>query len=382
MLLGKDLKREYDYLGVIKDRTYFHEFTMSMIQKECQKGYDAVFLPVVHWPLDVYPQPEQSVYDDPVVFFRDYGVCTANLETVFFRRDTLLKNIDRDGFLKKYYIHGECCFEQMAMLFEQLAKVQSPQIRVLREKETISYSSKKSFSMWEESIFHIWGELWPSVVDRLPECYNRYKPYIKKRQTMQPPLFGSIKHLRTLKEKGILTEETLGQIGDIWQKLSDIPVECLIDILHDRYDLALRRIAGKWRHLVREQKFPQAYHFFYANPLAAILGKEDYMVLHKCFEIYEKELAHQQSDGIFRGVHLYTEAVDKYRTMKYMLRRLEFDVAEEIEDMIVPYFQEQKITPECLSYIIDRECYDKEKVMFAWKRLWCAYEEECFDGKS
>lgn len=382
ILSGWGLHKRYDYIGLIKDRAYFDEITMSKIQAESHSGYDAIILPVAHILYDVYPQPPKEIYDNPVEFFRDYGALVTNWETVFFKYDSLLENVNWEDFISEFFVDGTNSFIQVIALFVGLAKIETPQIRVLREAEVIRYCSFLSSSTWYNQIFLVWAERWPRAVDMLPACYNEYKSLVKKQETMQPFLFGSPHKLVQLAKEGLLTPKVIGELKDVWPEISDIPYECLYDIVENRHDLLIRRLMVEWVKLFAEQKYPQAYHMFYSNMwLKDVLGDYSYATLKKCFEIYRIELEHGKEKGIFRNVYSYREAVENYQTMKYMLRRLEYDMADDVIDAIVPYFMEQSMTVEYLSFIIMTECADAEKVISCWERLSSIYQKEHQGGK-
>ena len=382
ILSGNGLLKKYEYIGIIKDRAYFDEITMAKVQSESHNKYDAIILPVAHMQYDVFPQPLKQIYDDPAEFFRDYGAIIPNLETVFFRYDSLLKNVNWENFIEKFFIGRLCCFGQFIALFDGLTQTANPQIRVLRENEVVRRTSGLSNSMWYGQIFLVWANLWPKAVDMLPECYDEYKPLIKKQETMQPVLFGSPHGLVRLAENGILTSKVIEELRDVWPQISDIPYECLYDIVENRHDLLIRRLMVEWVKLFAEQKYPQAYHMFYSNMwLKDVLGDYSYATLKKCFEIYRIELEHGKEKGIFRNVYSYREAVENYQTMKYMLRRLEYDVADDVMDVIVPYFVEKSMSVEYLSFIIMTECVNVDKVISCWERLSSIYQKEHQGGK-
>jgi hypothetical protein len=376
LLSGKCLKKHYDYIIMIKDRAYFDEMTIKKLHEEAGKHYDVILLPPCHWIFDVYPQPETEVYTDPTAFFRDYGVVTPNWETVLFNYDTMLKSVDWNAFRAKYYTDDQCGFVQMIAVFTGLARLDNPKIRVFREREVHRCFSTLSNSEWHESTFDVWAGLWPKEVDMLPECYDEYKPYVKKKETMQPVLFGSPHQLLGFVHEKILTRQVAQQVKDVWSDLSDIPYECLEYIVDNRQDLLVHRLAVGWVELFRKQQFPQAYHMFHTNYwLKEAYGSYAYNTLDKCFEIYVLELEKGIDEGIFRNVYSVEDAVNKYQTMKYMLRRLEYDVAYDIMDNIVPYFVEQNMTVQCLSYIIQNECADEEKVICCWQQLYEVYKK-------
>jgi hypothetical protein len=374
-LSGKCLKKHYDYIFLIKDRAYFDEITIKKLHEEAGKHYDVILMPPCHWPLDIYPQPEPEVYTDPTAFFRDYGTHTTNLETVLFNYDTMLKDVDWKEFRDRYFIDDVCDFLQVLVLFTGLTRLNNPRMRVLREREVLRLASNLSGSGWATKVFDVWALEWAAAVDMLPECYDEYKPYVKKRQTMQEYIFGSPNQLVWYAREKILTRQVAQQVKDIWSDLSDIPYECLEYIVDDRQELVVRRLAEMWVEVFRKQQFPQAYHMLHTNYwLKEACGSYIYNTLDKCFEVYRLELENGIEEGIFRNVYSMEDAVNKYQTMKYMLRRLEYDVAYDVMDRIVPYFVEQNMTVQCLSYIIQNECADKDKVICCWQQLCNVYK--------
>jgi hypothetical protein len=287
----------------------------------------------------------------------------------------MLKDVDWKEFRDRYFIDDVCDFLQVLVLFTGLTRLNNPRMRVLREREVLRLASNLSGSGWATKVFDVWALEWAAAVDMLPECYDEYKPYVKKRQTMQEYIFGSPNQLVWYAREKILTRQVAQQVKDIWSDLSDIPYECLEYIVDDRQELVVRRLAEMWVEVFRKQQFPQAYHMLHTNYwLKEACGSYIYNTLDKCFEVYRLELENGIEEGIFRNVYSMEDAVNKYQTMKYMLRRLEYDVAYDVMDRIVPYFVEQNMTVQCLSYIIQNECADKDKVICCWQQLCNVYK--------
>lgn len=143
-----------------------------------------------------------------------------------------------------------------------------------------------------------------------------------------------------------------------------------------RNELAIS-ILIRFNELFNERKYAQVYHMFHVNVwMKKVMGSNHYDILGKCFEIYKLELEHGKETTIFDSVDSYQEAVEEYEVLKYMLRRIEYDVAEEIIDRLIPYFVEHSISAEYLSYLIKCECFDTDKVVNAWEALVNLYQKE------
>jgi hypothetical protein len=139
---------------------------------------------------------------------------------------------------------------------------------------------------------------------------------VKKKEGMQPVLFGSPYALVSDAKKGILTKEVAADIEPMWAEVSDIPYECLGYIIDERYDLMMKRLYVEWYGLFMEQRFPEAYHMYYCNEwIKDVMGAENYDALGKCFEIYREELSRGSSSTIFDNVRSASEAVNKYRSL-------------------------------------------------------------------
>jgi hypothetical protein len=313
---GKGFKKHYEYIFLLKDRVAFEEVTISLIAAESHKGYDAIILPTAHFPYDVCPQPKREVYTNAAELFRDYGIYAPDWQTTLLRYDTLLKNVDWDAFKAGYFIDGNNNFVQMLTLYNGLAALDKVSVRVLRETELFGYESNFSTSLWMKSKYNLWAQSWPKIVDMLSDCYDDYKPLVKKKEGMQPALFGSPYTLVADAKKGGLTRETMTDIEPMWAEVSDIPYECLGYIIDERYDLMMKRLYVEWYGLFMEQRFPEAYHMYYCNEwIKEVIGKESYDALGKCFEIYREELSRGSSSTIFDDVRSASEAVNKYRSL-------------------------------------------------------------------
>jgi hypothetical protein len=313
---GEWFKKDYEYIFLLKDRVSFEEVTISLIAHESHKNYDAIILPTAHFPYDVYPQPEREVYTDAVELFRDYGVYAPDWQTALLRYDTLLRNVDWEMFKSRYFMYGYNSFEQMIALYTGLAELDNPRVRVLRETELFGYVSNLSDSFWGQAKYNLWAQRWPKTVDMLPDCYDDYKPLVKKKEGMQPALFGSPYSIAADAKNGVLTKEIMADIEPAWAEVSDIPYECLGYIIDERYDLMMKRLYVEWYGLFATGHFPEAYHMYYCNPwIKEVTGAENYDALGKCFEIYREELSRGSSSTIFDNVRSASEAVNKYRSL-------------------------------------------------------------------
>lgn len=382
ILSGEFLKREYEYIFLIKDRTAFDEVTVHRIYEESRNGYDAIILPISPYPTDIYPQPETQVYTDAAAVFRDYGIYAPDWQTALFRFDTLLKPVDWNEFKRKYFTDGESPFAQVIALYNGLAALENPAVYVLRQNEVLGYNSSLSQSMWGSSKYYIWTKRWSEAIDALPPCYDEYKAFVKKKEGMQPGMFGSLYTIIEDVKNGVLTREIADELRDVWAEVSDIPYECLGYIFDGRFELLTGRLYDEWNDCFDRQEFARVYHMYCCNYwLKDVIGAEVYDTLGKCFEIYKLEIADGKPTGIFKNVHTAAQAASRYSTMTGLLKNLEKTENSEDKECsgadknsddsnvrdAVRYFTESGFSVEGLAYIIENECQDAERVVEMWE---------------
>jgi hypothetical protein len=238
--------------------------------------------------------------------------------------------------------------------------------------------------MWTDSKYRVWTTLFSKAVDELPECYDKYKAYVKKKEGMQPGMFGSPYTIIEDARHGVLTRKTMEELKDIWAEVSDIPYECLEYIFDNRIDLVEDSLYKVWNDIFERQEFAKAYHMHSCNIwLESVIGKQVYDTLGKCFEIYKLELSDGKEAGIFKDIHSAEQAADRYDAMAAALKELDApetkngkergDEGADSRDRLgrdaVAYFLKSGLSVEALAYIIENECKDPEYAADRWEKL-------------
>lgn len=73
----------------------------------------------------------------------------------------------------------------------------------------------------------------------------------------------------------------------------------------------------------------------------------------------EKELS---GHSLFcEGCHSYAELIEKYTEIKFGLRRLEYGISQE-DSLLERWYAEEKLSKECITYMIDHCIYEKDNV--------------------
>lgn len=372
---GYGQKKQYDYIWPAKDRAYFLEETVRAVVQTSQNGYDAIFLATGIYPWEMKtPVTQDKVYDNPALFFDDWAWLATSLETTLFRVDTLLQAVDIKQFKEQYFINGRNDFDHLMILFIGLAKLVTPLVMVLNGTHSQVQASMMARSTWFKEALRIWAWHWPAAIKALPDCYNRYKSKVIKQATMVPWLLGSHSNLIQLKRMGAFTWETFEPYQSVWNEVSDITVEDVRLILEERYQELADCISKSMQKLFVEGEYETASVILWVNEwLKLYIGEKDYGSIRACIQLYKMELDRGDSYTFFHGITCMEDLLEKYQTCKFLLRRLEYEIAEDTRDDILCCIRQQNLTFTELATIMTIVCVDQRKVYGELSKLYERY---------
>lgn len=360
---GYGLKRKYKYLWIAKDRVYLGENTLAMVAKEIKNEYDVIFIGT---PLKRTRRSEvKEVYDDSVEFYDLLGGQASSLNTTIFHYEKLLKDIDWIKFRKRYFFNGENLFPHFTVLFHTIGIKNGVNIRLICENEI--YESVLGKSMWLKSTFEIWGELWPKVNRALPECYDRYKANVIKETTSLPWILGSVDMLVLLKGKNVLTAEIYELYKNEWENLSNISLEDFRKIACASSEESLNGISTFWdieNRLFMRRDYEGLFSM-YCNFLWLRKLDEDgkYTILGDCINMYRIEKEQNVENTIFDTSDSIDNVIQKYVTLKALIKRTEYDVAVEQFKMISEYIVKNHISSTFIVNMAIKHCVNVEEVL-------------------
>ena len=367
---GVGLRKEYDYIWANKDRSYVLESAAEIIQSESHKGYECMYIDCSR-PIQMARKKYKKIYSREE-FFYEFGWIVTSWETMLIHTKKMLKLIDWDEFEKKYRIGSKNSFNQVLVVFGQLAKISIPKIRVFGEQEVIIYNSAAVGSGWINDTFELWGQKWPEAICSLPECYDEYKAKVIMDQGMHPYVFGSINWLVSLKKRGILNEKVWKKIKNTWADVSEISSACIEAILADDYNRMIRQSLDDFNDALKEEKYDKAYCLFTENSfLEYLLGTVNYWMIRYSFDVYLQEIFANKELGIMKDVHDYKTILYKYQFLKYYVRRLEYGINSE---KIADFIKDNGISSEFLGYVIKCECMEPMEVIEKLEQIYSTRE--------
>lgn len=367
---GVGLKKEYDYIWANKDRSYVLESAVEIIQSESHKGFECMYIDSSR-PMQMARKKYKTVYNREE-FFYEFGWIVTSWETILLHTQKMLKLIDWEAFEKKYRIGPKNSFNQVLVVFGQLATISNPKIRVFERKDVPIYNSPTAGSGWIDYTFELWGQEWPEAIRSLPECYDEYKAKVIMDQGMHPCVFGSINWLVYLKKRGILNEKTWGKVKKTWSDVSEISSLCMEAILADDYDRMIKQSFADFNDALKEEKYDKAYYLFTENSfLEYTLGTVNYWMLRYSFDVYLQEIFANKEPGIMKNVHDYEDILYKYQFLKYYVRRLEYGINSE---KIADFIKNNGISSEFLGSVIERECMEPIEVIEKLEQIYSTGE--------
>lgn len=228
ILLGKGLRKNYDYVWPIKDKVWVGEQTLSAIDDAMHEECDVIFIGAM--PKYASGDIRTRIYDRPEEFYHDWGFQVTSIDVNIFKKDTMMVDITQD--VLENYDFGYIYFQ---FLFEQISK-KDKKVKALVGNNICIYNLDGIKSSWKEQVIDIWMDRWIEVNDNLPSIYDGVKAHVIKNAANLPWIFGSVGALLDYHKKGIITKKNIDKILEKWDRISDIPKEKLIAIVNDTYD--------------------------------------------------------------------------------------------------------------------------------------------------
>lgn len=362
---GFGLKKKYRYLWPVKDRVIVFESLLEVLIKEIAYGYDAIFLDCGEQSEN--EQNTKQIYHRAEEFYRDEGWIATSMNATVFHYDSLLKNINWDQFKERYFFDNENQFDHFTVLFHSLGMKKNVAVLVLRGENIQFRESGLGKSSWMKSTFKIWGKLWLQVNKALPDCYDPYKDGVIRQAASLPWILGSLDILIILREEGILTSEIYEQMKSVWQYVSVVPQETFRRLAYSKPDEINRIGITFWDivdYLISTGQYDDMCDVYLRYSWLKAHDKNgSYILLGQCIKIYLIERQAHIEHTIFHGIPNAEHAVEKYRTIKHMLRRLENGIAVETWNEIIEYIICNQISSYFIIFIADLHCLNKILVL-------------------
>ena len=280
------LQRKYRYIWPSKDRTIISGRNLEVVRQRCNEGNDAVvFAADMNRSEYIYPQ-YNNMYTDMVELFRDYGALSGSWESVIFSSDFLL-NIDWERYSKEYMVNERNPFNQPVIFYTRLSELKNPRVAVIHANPYERMYVAGVESTWIDRTMDIFGKQWPEAILALPNCYEKHKLDVIKKETMVPELFGSIDNLMFLYEKGILSKDSFDEIKGMWEFLSDIKREYVHMLINDDFDALIKSVLKDYNTALENNDIMKVIWLHKTNTwLAMVIGQEKYDERSKEYEAY------------------------------------------------------------------------------------------------
>ena len=217
---GYGLKDEYEYIWPMKDRTICNEEMLKILLARIDHRADVV----ISLSFGNIFEGDYIDVDSPADMYGTFAKQTTSLETVIYNMTTVLKGY-RSGFagsVPKY----QDDFWHYHYLYNRLADMTDTVISVVSKEGACNViSSITPESFWHRSFLEVWIEEWIQLNYELPEIYSPHKLRVIKETTSIGELLGDKEVFVKLHNEGILTGETYQKYADMWEYVTNVPVE-------------------------------------------------------------------------------------------------------------------------------------------------------------
>ncbi len=363
LLSGYGLQYSYNYIWMVKDRCYVEEETLKVILEETKKGYDAIFLSSGYADR---PDKEANsiVYLQREKFYADWGWLASSMNCTLFRVESLLAGMDWNEFRDRYFFDGVNLFEHFTVLFHGLAQKESVSVGVICGEVSKFGEINIGEDYWTRERFQVWGKLWMEINNAFPSCYDEYKADVIHRATNLSWLFGSHTQLVKFRKQGTLTEQDYEEMKDRWPLLSSVPKEEFKMIACGQLKECKEAILNRINSLLQEENYQELEKLYWFNSwIREEENSAEYIFFGLCLEIYKYEKEEMSQGNIFYHVWSYQAGIQKVRYISEMLVKLEYNIDQESWDGFKEFVMNNRVSEECLVFLINRCCAEKEQVI-------------------
>lgn len=155
--------------------------------------------------------------------------------------------------------------------------------------------------------------------------------------------------------------------------MSDIPKRYVELILEKKYETTILIAFDDFNKMLQYGNYEAAYYIITGTQyIINLIGNTYYWMLVSCFEAYLSEIRKQKHERIMFEVTNYKDLLYKYQELKFFLRRLEYGInvnRDEVESFIKKY---NNISSEFIEAVVTKETIERNKVFGLWEsfRIW------------
>ena len=138
----KGIQKKYKYMWYLRERCWCEEKTLKLMHKAVCEEHDLVFMDVGHPESKV----ELSICNDANEFYHCCGDYATSMDTVIYNIDKMLEdNFNIEKFYPQYDFEYRVTF---LFVFEQLSKIEKPDICLLAGNNVAIHHSALGHSSW------------------------------------------------------------------------------------------------------------------------------------------------------------------------------------------------------------------------------------------
>ena len=296
---GYGLPKDYDYIWPTKDRVYFDGTYLDRLCEKIDEDHDVV-LGINEWQRwDVSHPVSCDEYNDPVLFFRDYGFFITNWECTIRRRSTMLEPVDWQKYCNLYDIENNP-FNQLLSLFVRAAEMKGFSAAICRYDQNERSFAISGDSGWRAVVFDLWIDKWIDNIYKLPSIYDAYKLKVIKDETNLKDIFGSVSYMLNYSEKGILDRRIYEKYGNIWPLITDVPQRIIELVADKRYEEVIADTLKDFEDSMGNKDYLKARYIFAGNPwLKDMYDRKTYDRLFACFNEYTYDMLSAGRSDVF-----------------------------------------------------------------------------------
>lgn len=356
------MQKKYDFIWLVKDRSYWSEDLIYRVVNACEKNPDAIVLHTIDNPNNSGIEYKE-IYNQITELYRDWAWLITSWESLIINSE-ITNRVKFDELRKKYYIDNDTNFPPVITLFTALSQNEYCNVAILNAENSVhNFNAPMDETGREEALFKVWGYNWYHTNMLLPDIYNEYKEYVIKSTASLPWLIGNRMRLIELYYKGILNIDRINIVRDIWRYLSDIPWEELECIVSGDIEYIENCFVNSTFELIKTNSMNYAL-YYYSKRQWYVEGVSNYdvQITSYIMDIYFLEMQKLGYANLFSGGNSREYLFDLIENSIRILKII--DDEEMVKDTkLRDYIKSDKISKYMVLYLASRECKDAERVL-------------------
>lgn len=359
----KYMKKRYDYIWLVKDRSYWSKDLISRVVITCENNPEAIVLHTIDNPNNEGIEYKE-IYNRGTELYRDWAWLITSWDSLILNTETIINRVNFEELRKRYYIDNDTNFPPVITLFTALSQKDYCDVAILNAESGVhNFNAPMDETGREDVLFKVWGYNWYHTNMLLPEIYNEYKEYVIKSTASLPWLIGNRMRLIELYHNGILNIDRINIVRDIWQYLSDVPWEELEYIVAGDIGYIENCFVNSTFELIKKNSMSYAL-YYYNNGLWYIDGSSNYDVKITSYimDIYFLEMQKLGYAYLFRGGNSRKYLFDLIENSIRILKIID-DEGMVKDTKLRDYIKRDTISKYMVLYLASRECKDAERVL-------------------